>query len=966
MSSKQLHNLHSNRSAKGGFDATMRSGLASLRFQTPPMRLLALAVFLAGPSLLYAQLQFTKLIDNTTARPDSATSGYPTFGPYAPLDYSNQLGFTTPVTDGKTVGFNVGYYTYGNSGLNGCSSTKENSIWTIPINGGTPSIVAGWSINLEPMQPSTSSTTTCNPIYVGGGKLYFYGTYQTAQTARQGIFAVPLAGGANAEVVAAGDVVNGIQISSTTPNGSTGGNYFLSNISLPAGYAGVFATSPAGSTAVYTTQIVCNGASLYINGSPVTDGTLFADSASLGPKQVIVSSTGTFTPACSNIVLSIPQGETIPTVTLPGLVGTAYGDPVIRQVAVISGNIYIQANEALTDGTAYSGIFKVSGGALVKIIGSNDTFPGMSLQTVQCRGYSAGYTSLPEFTGAGNWLITRVIGYTGANCTTNIYTSIQGIEAYNLDTNVISKVVVTGDVIDSAGDFVGSVVAAGGIHPGQVAADGHAVFTFAIGNTKTSSPYYGGAYALYSTNLNVLATQTTLTATPPTQSYFNNVTLSAKVVLQAGGTAIPTGSLQFLDGSTLLSTQVLDTSGNALLTLDGLSAGTHSITAVYGGDQTYSASTSSAASVSVTQGTTSLALSTSNSNILVGATATFTTKLSVTSAGGVPTGSIKFSDGSTSLGSAQVDNSGAAILQVSSLVAGTHTISASYAGDQNFTGSAAASLTETVTIPIIKAASSIALTLSAQSTPVGQSVTMTARATSASGVPTGNVVFLDGTTALGTATLNAQGLATFSVSTLAVGTHLLSVSYAGDANFTGSQSGTSTETIGTTDYTITATPASVTIKAGQSAQFTFLLTSLFGYNQPVALSCTNLPIGAACVFSPSTATPTATGASASLTITTTTASAALSPLKLWEGTTGTVLACCFLFGLRKRRIAFRLAALLVLVCGMGLAGCGNSPSSTSTPAATPTPAGTNAITVNASAGSGTTNHTAQITVIVTP
>lgn len=929
------------------------------------VRLLALAVFLAGSSVVYGQLQFVKLIDNNTARPDSATSGYPTFGPYAAIDYSNQLGFTTPVTDGKTVGFNVGYYTYGNSGLNGCSSTKENSIWTIPINGGTPSIVAGWSINLEPTQPTTSSTTTCNPIYIGNGKLYFYGTYQTAQAARQGIFDVPLSGGANADVVAIGDVVNGIQISSATPNGSTGGNYFLSNIGLPGGYSGVFATSPAGSTVIATQNptITCNGAALYINGNPVTDGTLFADSASLGTKQVVLSSTGSFVPACSSIALSIPQGETVPSVTLPGLVGTAYGDPVLGQLVVVSGNLYVHAYQALTDGTEYSGIFKVSGGALVKIIGSNDTFPGMSLHTVQCRGYVAEYTSLPEFTGAGNWLITRVVGYTDANCTTNVYTSIQGIQAYNLDTNVISKVVVTGDVIDAAGDFVGSVVAAGGIHPGQVAADGHAVFTFAIGNAKTSSPYY----ALYSTDLNVLATQTTVSATPSTQGYFQNVTLSAKVTLQSGGPAIPTGSVQFVDGSTTLSTQVLDASGNASLTLDGLSAGAHSITAVYAGDQTYSPSTSSAASVSVAQGSTALALSTSNANILAGATVTFTTKLSVTSAGGVPTGSIKVSDGSTSLGSAQLDNSGVASLQVSSLIAGTHTISASYAGDQNFTGSAAANLTETVTIPIIKAASSIALTLSAQSAPVGQSVTMTARATSAAtGLPTGNVTFLDGTAALGTAILNAQGVATFSVSTLAVGTHLLSVNYAGDANFAGSQSGTSTETIGTSDYTITATPASATIKAGQSAQFTFLLTSLFGYNQPIALSCTNLPIGASCVFSPSSVTPAASGATASLTITTTATSAALSPLKLWEGTSGTVLACCFLFGLRKRRGVFRLAALLVLSSGMGLTGCGNPANSSSMPATTPTPAGTNAITVNATAGSGGGSHTAQITVIVTP
>jgi hypothetical protein len=250
---------------------------------------------------------------------------------------------------------------------------------------------------------------------------------------------------------------------------------------------------------------------------------------------------------------------------------------------------------------------------------------------------------------------------------------------------------------------------------------------------------------------------------------------------------------------------------------------------------------------------------------------------------------------------------------------------------------------------------------------MGQSLMLTAKATSTtSGTPTGVVTFFDGTTILGTGTLNPQGSTTIMISTLALGTHLLSANYAGDQNFIPSQSTSSVETIGTPDYTISATPPSVTIVAGQSAQFTFLLTSLFGYSQPVALSCTNLPVGAACIFSPSSVTPTATGASASLTITTTATSAALSPLKLWEGGTGTVLACCLLFVARKRWLTLRLTVLLVLICGIGLSGCGGGNSNSPTESATPTPAGTDAITVSATAGSGGSSHAAQVTVIVTP
>jgi uncharacterized protein YceK len=272
------------------------------------------------------------------------------------------------------------------------------------------------------------------------------------------------------------------------------------------------------------------------------------------------------------------------------------------------------------------------------------------------------------------------------------------------------------------------------------------------------------------------------------------------------------------------------------------------------------------------------------------------------------------------------------------------------------------------TLTITQAASSSALTLSSQSTAIGLPVVLTAQATSSTtGTPTGTVTFLDGTTVLETGTLSAQGSATLSITNLALGTHLLSTSYAGDPNFTSSQSASTLETIGTSDYTITATPSSTTIKAGQSALFTFTLTSLFGYNQPVALGCSNLPVGAACVFSPASVAPAAGGASADLTITTTATSAALSPLKLWESAAGTTLACCLLFGIRKRRIAYRLLALLVLICGMGLSGCGSNPSNNaSSPTAPQTPAGTDVITVTASAGSGSSSHTAQITVTVTP
>ena len=56
----------------------------------------------------------------------------------------------------------------------------------------------------------------------------------------------------------------------------------------------------------------------------------------------------------------------------------------------------------------------------------------------------------------------------------------------------------------------------------------------------------------------------------------------------------------------------------------------------------------------------------------------------------------------------------------------------------------------------------------------GDSVTFTATVTGTTGTPTGTVTFLDGSTTLGTATLDPGGIAAFSTSALAVGSHTIS------------------------------------------------------------------------------------------------------------------------------------------------------------------------------------------------
>src|SRR5207247_448687 len=128
-----------------------------------------------------------------------------------------------------------------------------------------------------------------------------------------------------------------------------------------------------------------------------------------------------------------------------------------------------------------------------------------------------------------------------------------------------------------------------------------------------------------------------------------------------------------------------------------------------------------------------------------------------------------------------------------SLTVGSHTITAAYGGDSNFSASTA-SLTQTVS----KANSTTVVVSSVNPSASGQNVTFTATVTGTGpGNPTGLVIFSDGGTSIGQGNLTTSGgttTASFSTSSLTVASHPITASYGGDANFTTS-SGTLTQTV---------------------------------------------------------------------------------------------------------------------------------------------------------------------------
>lgn len=187
-------------------------------------------------------------------------------------------------------------------------------------------------------------------------------------------------------------------------------------------------------------------------------------------------------------------------------------------------------------------------------------------------------------------------------------------------------------------------------------------------------------------DVNQASTTTTVVSNLNPAPFGQGVTFTATVQ-----GANPTGSVTFSDGAaTLGSVPVAD--GSASITTSALATGAHAITASYSGDANNTASTSQAV-IETINGSTTTAVTANPASANVGANVTLAA--TVTGVGsGVPTGVVTFSEGATVLGQATLaDGSGSIV--VSTLTAGSHSITAAYGGDAN---NPASSGSTTVTI----------------------------------------------------------------------------------------------------------------------------------------------------------------------------------------------------------------------------------------------------------------------------
>jgi hypothetical protein len=450
----------------------------------------------------------------------------------------------------------------------------------------------------------------------------------------------------------------------------------------------------------------------------------------------------------------------------------------------------------------------------------------------------------------------------------------------------------------------GTVTAGSGTPSGDVALmtastepnqQGQTFFTLADGAyTGTTSYLPGGTYNIWghyggdtknaasnSTPVQITVAPETSTLnfvlSPPPASLFavdygTQVGLSAQPAPASAAPQFttPTGTVAFKDGSSTINTAVVNAEGEAFYNAP-FSIGTHSVSASYSGDQSYSASTASPLSFTVVKDSPLIGLSSANQDqygdFLAGQPTIFNVQIVndaqyIAESDGVsqpvpvaaPTGTVTisgFPSGTPTSATLKSAVLGTAVQSIATFTApatvsaGTYNVTVTYGGDANYS-----SVSETGSIQFVTqgglATTTTATATGSISPTTSISITGTVTGQSGHAAPTGGVLVYSSGNYLSEATLVAgsSDAASFSIvlnsQSLTQGANFITLQYTGDATYN-----TSATTIGSinpvqnplSDFTLVPQSTIVAVAApGDSGTVPIVISSVNGFSGAVALT----------------------------------------------------------------------------------------------------------------------------------
>jgi pro-kumamolisin-like protein/Big-like domain-containing protein len=528
-----------------------------------------------------------------------------------------------------------------------------------------------------------------------------------------------------------------------------------------------------------------------------------------------------------------------------------------------------------------------------------------------------------------------------------------------------------------------------------------------IGQNYLSGVGYDLATGLGSVNVNNLAnnwntvsfnptTTTIVSLNPTTITHGHPVNLNITVTSNAG---TPTGSVVLLTQSAQGVQQAVGTlglSGGSFIGSISSLSGTgsvfgESVFAEYRGDGIFGPSVSNVigpVTVLAESSTTTLKAQTLDQNFNFqpfttgpyGGFVYLRADVSGNSKQGIPTGSVSFMEGVSTIASYNLNSQGNTATPnylnspiggppsgLFTLSAGSHSVTASYAGDSSFNASVSSPLTLNIT------PAATATTVASAGAPQGATLTATVATNSGGSAPSGNVTFLINGTQVGSpvpingsqppswnpntgALVGVQGIAGFTDTALANGQYTLTATYAGDTNYTGSSAAPTTIKV-QPDFVLSSSGNAIGVSAGGAGSLVLTIGANDGFTGTVQFSCSGLPAEATYTFNPTTIAGSGT---TTLTVSTMAAHQVAmlkhgNGFRPWSGTLALMLAGLCLLGYPRRwhrqnqSLALLVFALLLTVAGCGGGGGGGG---SRTPHMDPgTPTGSYKVTVTASSGS---------------
>lgn len=419
----------------------------------------------------------------------------------------------------------------------------------------------------------------------------------------------------------------------------------------------------------------------------------------------------------------------------------------------------------------------------------------------------------------------------------------------------------------------------------------------------------------------VYPTKTVLVAFPT--NIYTSQTVSLKATVTGNSAAVPAGNVTFLDGTRTLGVQQVYSNPLLLLDTNLLSAGTHTLTAVYQGWQDpfneqaiYQPSTSAPVVVKVNATPTSTSLAPSSATTTAGTLITFAADVAANAA--APFGGATFYDGNTPLGTSSLQADGSCTFSTASLSTGTHTITAAFNANATFAASTSAGSTITVNAA---ASNLIPTAIAITSGGNGNQPLMTAYVMAPNSAPAGQVIFLDGGSILGHASVDETGTASLQTPALSKGVHNLFASFNGSSEFAPSVSPALIEKLASAGdgFALTVSSQSVDLSSPRVQALQMTVTPADGFRGNVRLSCAGgLPSGYECIFSPSTLS---NGVS-DLGILPSAAASQRS--KAWSAGMAAIFSIVLAGASRRKRTRLILVGLVVAF--ISLNGCGGSSS----------------------------------------